>query len=961
MQFKFDPDQQYQLDAIDSVVNLFDGQPLSGNQFEIELKGQKHYHGSTVQSEFGFGNQLVLDKDQLYQNLREIQLQNNLNPSPSLQSNNFTVEMETGTGKTYVYLRTALELNKKYGFKKFLIVVPSVAIREGVQKSLNLMESHFGELYNHEPFRYSLYSRDRLNEIRNFAIGNELQFLIINIDAFNKKENNVIHAPQDRMSGLKPIEFLQATNPIVIMDEPQNMEGEKASQAIKSLNPLCTLRYSATPRVKYNKVYQLGPVEAFEKSLVKKINVTSVVDEDDPTDAYVKVNNITNNKGKITAKLEFYKDDGNQVKKTTKTCRWGDDLWKLSGEKGIYEGFRIDEIDTSLGAEFVRFANGIQLAIGSQNGGMKKEVIREQIRAAINNHFKREQQLKPHGIKVLSLFFIDKVENYRQYTEDGYQLGQYAEWFEEIYKEVTQKYWMLSDIPPVHKVHNGYFSKDKKGNLKNTKGTENADEDTYNIIMRDKEKLLDPNEPLRFIWSHSALREGWDNPNVFQICTLNETQSSIKKRQEIGRGLRLPVNQDGERVMNEHINQLTVIANESYKQFADSLQKEFEQEGVIFGRVPVTAFVGLPYEENGEKQMMDHYQSENLWNHLKQKGYIDEDGVIQHTFDEAVEERTFEVPEEPPIPPRSVEDTIEKYRLERHVQDTRKKKEIKLNEGVYMDPEFEKFWNAISQKTIYRVRFNSEEIIEKASNALKAMPQIQPPQIRVETGKLEVSSKAVEANKVHESAPVEQPTAKSLPDIISYIQSKTELTRKTIAEILLQSNRMKEFEVHPQKFMDQAVSAIDNQLKSIIVNGIQYEKLEGEQYAMSQLHQDIENYSSPEERIVPTTKSVYNFVETDSDVEKRYAKELEDLKNIKFFIKLPSFFKVDTPVGSYNPDWAIMMENGEVVYMIRETKGTKEQFKLRGIEDFKIQCGHKHFETIGVDYEVSTKVDDISY
>jgi len=644
MQFKFDPNQQYQLDAINSVVNLFDGQPLAGNQFEVEFKGQKHYHGSTVMSEMGFGNQLVLDDEQLHENLRQIQLANSLKPSKSLQGKNFTVEMETGTGKTYVYLRTAFELHQKYGFKKFIIVVPSVAIREGVLKSLDLMKTHFREMYDHVPFNYKVYSRERLNEIRNFATGNELQFLIINIDAFNKKENNVIHYPQDRMNGAKPIEFVQGTRPIVIMDEPQNMEGEKAANAIQTLHPLCTLRYSATPRVKYNKVYQLGPVEAFEKGLVKKINVTSVVDEDDPTDAYMKVNNITNHKGRIRCKLEFFKDDGQKVKKTTKTCQNGDDLWKLSGEMGIYEGFRIDEINTMPEMEFIRFANGITLRLGRQNGGMKREVIREQIRAAIKAHFQKEFQLREQGIKVLTLFFIDKVENYRQYIENGTQPGKYAEWFEEIYKEVAQELSMFETAPPVHKVHNGYFSKDNKGKLKDTKGNTQADEDTYNLIMRDKETLLDPTEPLRFIWSHSALREGWDNPNVFQICTLNESQSTIKKRQEIGRGLRLPVNKDGERVMHEHINQLTVIANESYKQFAATLQKEFEQEGVIFGRVPVTAFAPLTYEENGEKQVLGEEQSESLWNYLHGEGYIDENGVILETFDEAVEEMTFDIP-----------------------------------------------------------------------------------------------------------------------------------------------------------------------------------------------------------------------------------------------------------------------------------------------------------------------------
>lgn len=971
MKFQFDAKQPYQLDAINAVVEVFEGQPLNKGDFEItfESKGTGVF-ASQTETELGVGNKLYPDDSQLVENIRTIQKQNNIHQEYSVLSKgkNFAIEMETGTGKTYVYLRTAFELNAKYGFKKFIIVVPSVAIREGVLKSIELMKEHFGQLYNKVPFNHFVYDSKRVNELRGFAIGNELQIMIINIDSFNKASNNVIHQYNDRLSGRKPIEFIQATNPIVIMDEPQNMESAKAKESINSLNPLCTLRYSATHRDKYNLLYSLDPIKAFQLRLVKKISVASVLSDNDTNSAFVKLNNVTNKSGKITCSLSFHKNSPEGVKEAKATFKQDDDLYLKSNEREIYRhGFEIAEINSRPGMEYVKFANGIRLSVGQENGGVKKDIVKEQIKATIKNHFEKELQVKDMGLKVLSLIFIDRVDNYRVYNDNGYELGQYAKWFEEIYKEVAQDYAMMLDIVPAHKVHNGYFSKDKKGQIKDTRGDTNDDADTYSLIMKDKEKLLSLDEPLKFIFSHSALREGWDNPNVFQICTLNETKSNLKKRQEIGRGLRLPVNQDGERIFNDNINNLVVIANESYEDFASTLQREFEEDcGVVFGRLPIEAFVGIRYTVDEQEKEIELDESESIWEHFKSNGWIADDGFINKSFGEAVDADEITLPENTHVSKQELIQVVERFQLENHIEDHNKKHKVKLNERVLLDPEFEKFWNTINTRTIYSVDYKTEDLIKKAAEVVSKMDKIKPPQVRTQMADLNVETKGVSTQLVQIDAPVFAEKAKKVPDILTYVQGKTELTRSTIYDILVQSKRLPEFPVNPQQFMDQAVREIRAVMNRIIIEGIKYEKLEStgtdaSRYEMSRFREEEQRLFALEDKsykVVNTDKSVYDFITYDSKVEKKFAKDLDANRKVKFFIKLPGWFTVDTPVGQYNPDWAILKQNGDIVYMIRETKSTKDQLKLRITESDKIHCGRQHFETIGVDYDVATTIED---
>ena len=570
MKLKFDPELDYQRKAIDSVVNVFDGQPIERSDFEISfITG-----GSLVLSDIGIGNQVVLDDEKIFANVQKIQSANNIEKTTALRGREFSIEMETGTGKTYVYLRTVFELSKRYGLKKFIIVVPSVAIREGVLKSIDIMKEHFQTIYDNEPFDYFVYDSKRLGRVRHFSSSNQIQIMVINIQSFQKdfpdknmsemteeeiKKLNVINRENDRMSGRKPIEFIQAANPIVIIDEPQSVDStQNAKRAIANLNPLATLRYSATHRDPYNLLYKLDPIRAYDLRLVKRIEVASVRSDNSFNDAYVKLLK-TDNKNGIKAQMEIQRQRSGKVKTAKVTVKQGDDLFLKSGERENYrDGYIVKNIDCTPDGEYVEFDSGKSLEVGQEIGGLQDDIMKAQIYTTVRQHLDKELMLKRKGIKVLSLFFIDRVANYRIYEDDGTtSLGKIGQWFEDAYKEVTSKErheeFATSEIS---KIHGGYFSKDKRGQAKDTTGKTKNDEDTYNLIMKDKERLLDPKEPLRFIFSHSALREGWDNPNVFQICTLNESTSTQKKRQEIGRGLRLPVNENGERMHDENINRL---------------------------------------------------------------------------------------------------------------------------------------------------------------------------------------------------------------------------------------------------------------------------------------------------------------------------------------------------------------------------------------------------------------------
>lgn len=877
MKLHFDSNQDYQLEAIKAITDLFEGQPLSGGDFEFSIAPS-----GALLNENGFGNHLRLEEEQVFENVEVIQKRNEIkNPALELRGMNFSVEMETGTGKTYVYLRTIYELNKLYGFKKFLIVVPSVAIREGALKNLQITHEHFQSLYDNVSINFDVYDSKKVSGLRGYASNNAIQILVINIDSFAKDEN-IINRPNDKLTGKRPIEFIQSTRPIVIVDEPQNMETDIRKKAIENLNPLCTLRYSATHTNLYNLMYSLNPVKAYDLGLVKQIEVDSVISENAMNEAFIQLEKITATKTKITAKIKIDCNANKGVAKKSISVKAGDDLFKLSNNREIYkDGFIIDEIDA--GNQSITLTNGVLLSVGDSQGGMNDEVMKFMIRKTIEEHLKKERNYKGKGIKVLTLFFIDKVKNYREYDSNSNPIkGKFAEWFEEIYTEESNKPIFSGLIPfSVSEIHNGYFSQDNKGRVKDTGGETQADDDTYKLIMRDKEKLLDIDTPLRFIFSHSALREGWDNPNVFQICTLNETKSEIKKRQEIGRGLRLCVDQNGQRIFGQNINRLTVIANERYEDFAKALQKEIEEDcGVDFsGRT---------------KNKRD-----------KQKG--------------------------------------------------------NLRKGFEADPKFLQIWEKIKFHTKYSVSYKTDELILLAAKAVKDIPEIKKPSVKSTKKGLLLTDKGIEGLLLSDSYTDNYEARFEIPDLLTYIQSKTELTRSTILKILKKSERLNEYILNPQLFMDYAVTAIRTELYELMIDGIKYEKIGDRWYEMT-LFQDDELEFFVNQFTFEVTKperTIYeNYIPLQSGIESQFARDCESSENIEFFFKLPFWFKINTPIGTYNPDWAVVFKGEKKIYFVAETKGKGQE--LRGSEKLKIKCGEAHFAKFaGIHYKRVSSVSEL--
>ena len=840
----------------------------------------------------------------LLDNLHAVQARNHLDQTDSgTIGRHFTIEMETGTGKTYVYLRTLFELHKQYGFTKFVIVVPSVAIREGTLASIKLMSEHFEALYA-TTLDAQVYDSRNLNRIRQFATASTLQILILNIDAFRKdldvtagtapSNANVINRVDDRMSGRRPIEFIQSCRPIVVIDEPQNMESTKAAAAIDRLHPLCTLRYSATHKKLYNPVYRLGPVEAHQAGLVKSIEVASVVEEENLNAAFVEL--IATDQAKMRARLRINTARGVAARQKLVWVKQHDDLHRLSqGRQEYADSYVVTDISFRSGDEYVEFNSGSVVDMDSPSGAFRDEVRRQQIRTTIEQHLDRERAFARRGenIKVLSLVFLDRVANYRVYGDDEVSLGRFARWFEHDYAELSAKpKYRDLNLPSAGDVHDGYFSKDSKGKLKNTRGESAADRDTYDLIMRDKERLLSSDEPVRFIFTHSALREGWDNPNVFQICTLNESRSRDRKRQEIGRGLRLPVNQEGERVHESQINRLTVIANEAYEDFALALQTEYEEDT---GRT------------------------------------LGEDD----------------------IPIRNVRD----------------KRAVRFHKAVTLNPDFKRLWDGISKHTTYRVKVDNDRLIQDVCEKLSALAPIAPPQIAIRMARIDHNLTGIDTSEIRTRQEVDTDGLTFIPDFFLEVQNETELDRQTITAMILGSGRSSDLKTNPQALLRVLSQTIKECIREQVLTGIEYEQIRDSQWEMHRLEPEDEDslkrYVHRLYEVQNQDKTPYDHVEYESSFEYKFAKALDDNEDVRFYIKLPSWFTVSTPVGPYNPDWAIMFNSDTKLYLvheyvINETKSSHDPSDRRERENTKIEFAKKHFDEINVPYYVEPTFDDLA-
>lgn len=1030
MKIKFNPNLAHQKDAINAVVGVFEGQETFQSNFSVSQNALSNEQLGLFakNNDIGVANALSLLPEELYENTRNVQLINGLpqteTSKQALPTLDFTIEMETGTGKTYVYLRSIFELNQRYGLTKFIIVVPSIAIKEGVYKSLQMTEEHFRKEYKNVQYDYFVYDSSKGEQVRNFATNDYIQIMVINIDAFSKsftdpeKETkaNLIHRTDDRLNGMKPIEFIQATNPVVFIDEPQSVASTvNRKKAIESLNPLCTFRYSATLTESFNMLYKLDSIDAYERKLVKQIEVASLEVQDNHNEAYIKLISVDNKKSPITAKIEIdaQTKTGKLQPRKIITVKSGTDLFEATGGRSVYEGYVINDIYCEEGNEYIDFTSRDDIIeLGQSIGEVDLDTYKRlQISKTVEEHLEKELKffkkvttgvdpmdyskvMSQKGIKVLSLFFIDKVANYRGYTKDGVPTqGKFAQWFEEEFTQQLRKpkYRLLypsiwdkdSSGKPVlneqalkelaSSVHNGYFAQDKKkdasGNpqfaesklsAKGEGGKTAADESAYNLIMKDKEKLLSIDEKLRFIFSHSALKEGWDNPNVFQICTLNETNSVMKKRQEIGRGLRLAVDQSGERVpYGFEVNTLTVMANESYEQFVTELQKEIEkEEGIKFGAVEKHQFANIVVsDELDKKEFLGAKKSEEIYQHLADKGYIDKKGKIQDSLKLDLAENSVSLPESVKEHTDAILATLTKVSKGLSIKKHEEKKTASLREDngkqVVLGDDFKALWERIKYKTTYRVDFSVGELVDKCINEIRASVAVAS--AKFEYKKVKVAVTEAELETFDEESKIQYYRNRNfqLPDVVTYLESHTNLTRKTVVKILLGlEDKLEAFKNNPQKFIELAGEVIRKQMRLAIVDGISYHRIGDEDYYAQELFQE-EELTGYLKNMLESNKSVYDYIICDSDTEFEFAEKLETSTDVKLYAKLPGWFKIDTPLGSYNPDWAVLIDKedgmGDQLYFVVETKSSIFSDDLRASEQAKINCGIAHFEALSKD------------
>jgi type III restriction enzyme len=969
MKLHFEPNLDYQLQAIEAVCNLFRGQEICRTEFTVTKGAVGGAFLPGMESELGVGNRLTLLDDELLKNLGDIQLQNSLPPSGALTSGDFTVEMETGTGKTYVYLRAIFELSKRYGFTKFVIVVPSVAIKEGVYKSLQITEEHFKGLYAGVPFDYFLYDSAKLGQVRNFATSPQIQIMVVTVGAINKKDVNNLYKDSEKTGGEKPIDLIKATRPIVIVDEPQSVDGGlegRGKEALDAMNPLCTLRYSATHVDKHHMVYRLDAVDAYERKLVKQIEVAAATVTDAHNKPYVRVLNVENKRGAISAKVELDMQTARGIKRQQLTVQDGDNLEQTTG-RAIYADCRIGEIRVAKGNEYVelRVPGGEQyLKRGQAWGDVDAlSVQREMIRRTIREHLDKEKRLRPQGIKVLSLFFIDEVARYRQYDAEGNPVkGDYARIFEEEYRRAANHpdyrtlFQEVDLTRAAGEVHNGYFSIDKKGGWIDTEENNQSNRDNaeraYNLIMKEKEKLLSFETPLKFIFSHSALKEGWDNPNIFQICTLRDIQTERERRQTIGRGLRLCVNQNGDRLRGFEVNTLTVIAMESYEEFAENLQKEIEQDtGIRFGIVEEHQFAAIAVAEpDGTTKPLGVEKSKALWEHFKAAGHIDAQGKVQDSLKKALKDGTLQVPEAFTAQLDQITVVLKKAAGRLEIKNADERRQVCTRQAVLHSAEFKALWDRIKHKTTYRVHFDNEKLVESCARALEAAPPIPKTRLQWRKADIAIGKAGVEATERGGAATVVLDEGDiELPDLLTDLQDRTQLTRRSIQRILSVSGRLDDFKRNPQQFIELAAEAINRCKRLAVVDGIKYQRLGDEHYYAQELFEQ-EELTGYLKNLLAVEKSVYEQVVYDSDTEARFADQLEKNTAIKVYAKLPGWFTVPTPLGSYNPDWAVLVEKdgSERLYFVVETKSGLFADDLRDKERAKIECGKAHFKALSV-------------
>lgn len=987
--------QKFQADAAKAVVDVFAGQPYLTCSHRIDTgNGENQLALYEEQDSTGWGNHRLipeLNDQRILEQLQKIQRVNQIKPSDRLEGHfNLTIEMETGVGKTYTYIKTMYELNRAYGWSKFIVVVPNIAVREGVYKSFQTTQEHFAEEYG-KKIRFFIYNSQRLTEVDRFASDNMISVMIINSQAFNArgKDARRIYMKLDEFRSRRPIDIIAKTNPILIIDEPQSVEGKQTKERLKEFCPMMTLRYSAThkPDSIYNMVYRLDAMEAYNKKLVKKIAVKGITETGSTaTNHYLYLEGINLSEHDPTATLQFeVKLKSGTIKKKSRIIKIGNNLYDYSGGLEEYKtGFIVTQIDGR--DDSVEFLNGIRIHAGEVIGAVDEEQVRRiQIRETILTHIQRERQLFYQGIKVLSLFFIDEVAKYREYDDAGQPVnGRYAELFEEEYADIIsglQKeakddaYLRYLQNIPTEKTHAGYFSIDSKGKMVdgkiNKKEATSEDASAYELIMKNKELLLDRDpkrSPVRFIFSHSALREGWDNPNVFQICTLKQSSSEVRKRQEVGRGLRLCVNQDGER-MDENvlgndvhnINVLTVIASESYESFAKALQSEIA-ETVISRPRAVTAelFIGKVIRDaEGNEQVIDPDTAASIHYDMITNGYIDRKGVLTDKYYADKAEGEVKLTEEAAGFAGEVINIIDSVYDEHKIPfENARKNDITLSvdEDKLAMPEFKALWEKINARSVYVVDFDTNELIQKSVSALDSKLHVSPVYICIETGEMNrirskdelISGRAFVRSETESQGLTITANQHVKYDLIGKLVESTGLTRKAIVAILqgIQPDVFAQFRQNPEEFITKAAALINDEKATAIIEHITYDVL-NECY-------ETDIFTEPTIRgkldvnAMKTQKHLYDHIVYDSANERKFAAELETRAEVAVYVKLPDGFYISTPVGRYNPDWAIAFREGKMkhVYFVAETKGSMRSMQMREIEKAKIHCAEKHFKSI---------------